>query len=109
MVGTVIGSGIFLVPGAALRQAGGHAGPALLVWIGIKLVAEEEGGEPDVEASERLIAAVKTVIVADLVMSLDNVIGVAAAVALFRYKVGVIPVILACAGAGLVFTLIRGA
>jgi chromate transporter len=32
-------------------------------------------------------------------------IGVAAAVALFRYKVGVIPVILACAGAGLVITL----
>ena len=36
-------------------------------------------------------------------------IGVAAAVALFRYKVGVIPVILACAGAGLVLTLARGA
>ena len=34
-------------------------------------------------------------------------IGAAAAVALFRYKVGVIPVILACAGAGLVFTLLR--
>ena len=34
-------------------------------------------------------------------------IGVAAAVALFRYKIGVIPVILACAGAGLVFTLLR--
>jgi chromate transporter len=34
-------------------------------------------------------------------------IGVAAAVALFRYKVGVIPVILACAGAGLVLTLLR--
>jgi chromate transporter len=34
-------------------------------------------------------------------------IGVAAAVALFRYKVGVIPVILACAGAGFVLTLLR--
>jgi chromate transporter len=34
-------------------------------------------------------------------------IGVAAAVALFRYKVGVIPVILVCAGAGLVLTLLR--
>jgi len=33
VVGTVIGSGIFLVPGGVLRQAGGHAGPALLVWI----------------------------------------------------------------------------
>ncbi|TMH51549.1 MAG: chromate transporter, partial [Betaproteobacteria bacterium] len=35
-------------------------------------------------------------------------IGVAAGVALFRYKVGVIPVILACAGAGLALTLARG-
>jgi chromate transporter len=34
-------------------------------------------------------------------------IGVAATVALFRYKVGVIPVILACAGTGLVLTLLR--
>jgi amino acid transporter len=29
----VIGSGIFLVPGGVLRQAGGQAGPALVVWI----------------------------------------------------------------------------
>ena len=36
-------------------------------------------------------------------------IGVGAAVALFRYKAGVIPVILACAVAGLVITLARGA
>ena len=35
-------------------------------------------------------------------------IGAAAGVALFRYKVGVIPVILACAGAGLALTLARG-
>ena len=34
MIGTVIGSGIFLVPGGVLRQAGGQAGPALLVWVG---------------------------------------------------------------------------
>jgi len=33
VVGTVIGSGIFLVPGGVLRLAGGYAGPALLVWI----------------------------------------------------------------------------
>lgn len=54
-------------------------GAALLVWIGIKLIAEEEGGEDEIEASDRLMSAVKTVIVADLVMSLDNVIGVAGA------------------------------
>jgi YjbE family integral membrane protein len=54
-------------------------GGALLLWIGIKLIAEEEGGEHDVKASERLLAAIWTIIVADLVMSLDNVMGVAAA------------------------------
>ncbi len=54
-------------------------GAALLVWIGVKLIAEEDGEEHDVHASDRLLSAVKTVIVADLVMSLDNVIGVAGA------------------------------
>jgi len=54
-------------------------GAALLIWIGVKLVAEDEDGEHDVEASDRLFSAVKTVIVADLVMSVDNVIGVAGA------------------------------
>ena len=41
--------------------------------------------------------------------AVSALIGIAAAAALFRYKVGVIPVILACACAGLIFTLIRGA
>jgi YjbE family integral membrane protein len=54
-------------------------GGALLVWIGIKLIAEDDGGEHKVKASDRLLAAVWTIIVADLVMSLDNVMGVAAA------------------------------
>src|ERR1700674_5245384 len=54
-------------------------GGALLLWIGVKLIAEEEGGEHDVKASDHLLAAVWTIIVADVVMSLDNVIGVAAA------------------------------
>src|SRR6202140_1180012 len=54
-------------------------GGALLLWIGVQLIAEDEGGEHDVKASDRLLAAVWTIIVADLVMSLDNVMGVAAA------------------------------
>ena len=54
-------------------------GAALLLWIGVKLVAEDEGDGPEIAASDRLMSAVKTVIIADLVMSLDNVIGVAAA------------------------------
>jgi YjbE family integral membrane protein len=54
-------------------------GGILLLWIGIKLIAEEEGVDPNVKVSERLWAAVRTVIIADLVMSVDNVLGVAAA------------------------------
>jgi YjbE family integral membrane protein len=53
-------------------------GSLLLFWIGIKLlVPEEDDGE--IEASDQLLAAIKTILVADLVMSLDNVIAVAAA------------------------------
>jgi len=54
-------------------------GGVLLIWIGIKLIAEGDGGEHNVKASDRLLAAVWTIIVADVVMSLDNVMGVAAA------------------------------
>jgi len=55
-------------------------GGLLLVWIGIKLIAEEEGeGGSEIKASDRLLSAVRTVIIADVVMSIDNVLGVAAA------------------------------
>jgi YjbE family integral membrane protein len=54
-------------------------GGALLLWIGIKLVAQEAGDAHDIAPALRLWAAVRTVIVADLVMSVDNVLGVAAA------------------------------
>ena len=54
-------------------------GGGLLVWIGIKLIAEDDGGDREVKASDRLLTAVWTIIVADLVMSLDNVMAVAAA------------------------------
>jgi YjbE family integral membrane protein len=55
-------------------------GAILLVWIGIKLIApDDEGGHGDVRASDKLWAAVKTIIVADLVMSVDNVIAIAGA------------------------------
>lgn len=55
-------------------------GGALLLWIGIKLLLPE--GEDDhskMEASDKLWGAVKTVIIADFVMSLDNVIAIAGA------------------------------
>ena len=54
-------------------------GAILLVWIGIKLVAPDDEGDHEVAASDKLWAAVKTVIVADLVMSVDNVIAIAGA------------------------------
>lgn len=55
-------------------------GGALLLWIGVKLLLPEEAqGHDEVAGHERLLDAVKTIIVADFVMSLDNVIAVAAA------------------------------
>ena len=56
------------------------AGAVLLLWIGVKLLlAEHQEGHGDVAGSDKLWAAVKTVIVADFVMSLDNVIAIAGA------------------------------
>ena len=55
-------------------------GALLLLWIGIKLIVpEEEHGEVSIQTDTRLLGAVKTILIADLVMSLDNVLGVAAA------------------------------
>ncbi len=53
-------------------------GSLLLFWIGVKLLIPEED-DAEIEASEHLISAIKTILIADLVMSLDNVIAVAAA------------------------------
>ena len=55
-------------------------GALLLLWIGIKLLApEDEDEHANIQASDKLWAAVKTVIIADFVMSLDNVIAIAGA------------------------------
>lgn len=55
-------------------------GAVLLLWIGVKLLLpEEEDGHGSIEGSDRLWGAVKTVIIADLVMSVDNVIAIAGA------------------------------
>jgi YjbE family integral membrane protein len=53
-------------------------GGALLFWIAVKLLVPEDDGDEDVKSSEHLIGAIKTILIADLVMSLDNVIAVAA-------------------------------
>jgi YjbE family integral membrane protein len=54
------------------------AGGALLVWIGVSLLKPDDE-EEHIDAHSNLKAAIKTIIIADFVMSLDNVIGVAAA------------------------------
>src|SRR5687768_16786916 len=53
-------------------------GSLLLFWIGVKLLIPEEDNE-NVSASDNLMAAIKTILIADLVMSIDNVIAAAAA------------------------------
>ena len=54
-------------------------GALLLLWIGVKLLVPHEEGHSTIQTSDRLWAAVKTVILADLVMSIDNVIAIAGA------------------------------
>ncbi len=54
-------------------------GGVLLLWIGVQLLAEEEGEDDGEPKASNLMTAVRTILIADLVMSLDNVIGVAAA------------------------------
>ena len=53
------------------------AGGLLLQWVAIKLVADNHNAEEQVDAPGNLWDAVKTILVADLVMSLDNVIAIA--------------------------------
>jgi YjbE family integral membrane protein len=54
-------------------------GGALLLYIGVQLLSEQEEGEGEAKEYGTLMAAVRTILIADLVMSLDNVIAVAAA------------------------------
>jgi YjbE family integral membrane protein len=56
-------------------------GGILLLWIGVQLLAEgdDEGGDGKDNDGMSFMAAVRTILIADLVMSLDNVIGVALA------------------------------
>lgn len=54
-------------------------GALLLVWIGIKLLIPEDDAHGKVGGGTTILAAVKTIIVADFVMSLDNVIAIAGA------------------------------
>ncbi|GLK80762.1 TerC family protein [Methylopila turkensis] len=55
------------------------AGGVLLFWIAVKLATDEHEDHADVAASENLWGAVRTIAIADAVMSLDNVVAIAAA------------------------------
>ena len=54
-------------------------GGLLLLWIGVQLLSDEDEGRGEHRAHGTLMAAVRTILIADLIMSLDNVIAVAAA------------------------------
>ena len=54
-------------------------GGLLLLWIGVQLLGDEGEGDDHGKGTGTLMAAVRTILIADLVMSLDNVIAVAAA------------------------------
>jgi len=54
-------------------------GALLLVYIGVSLISEDDGDEGEHKEHGSLVSAIRTILVADLVMSLDNVLAVAAA------------------------------
>ena len=70
---TVIAVRLLQISG--LRIVGG----LLLIWIGFKLLKQEEESAEGMKAATNMRQAVLTILVADLVMSTDNVLGVAAA------------------------------
>jgi YjbE family integral membrane protein len=70
----LIGFAVSLLNLSYIKLVGG----IVLFWIGVKLLASDDDSHAEVAASARLLTAIRTVIVADLVMSVDNVIAVAA-------------------------------
>lgn len=86
------------------------AGGAALLWIAVKLLSPDEESENGDSSSQSLWRAVKLVAVADVVMSLDNVIAVAAvadgSLALLVFGLGVsIPAIVA--GANIIMAMLN--
>ena len=72
---TLTAAAALLLQIAGLRALGG----LVLLWIAFKLLKEEEESSDGVRAAASLRGAVLTILLADFVMSLDNVLGVAAA------------------------------
>ena len=86
------------------------AGALLLLWIAVKLLVEEPGEGENIASSDKLIKAVQTVAIADIVMSLDNVLAIAAvakdSIALLIMGL-VISIPLIVAGASLITNLLE--
>jgi YjbE family integral membrane protein len=70
---TALATWVLLIP--YLKAIGG----LVLAWIAFKLLVDEGEESSDIEAGNTLFAAVQTIIVADFVMSLDNVLAVGGA------------------------------
>ena len=86
------------------------AGGALLVWIGVKLVREDSGGELAVRPARSIWNALWIIVMADAVMSFDNVVAVAGAAGgdLFLVVIGIaISVPLVVWGSGVLARLMR--
>jgi len=71
----LVGFAVVLLDVPLLKFAGG----VLLLWIGVRLLAPAHLEHANVKPADKLIGAIKTIIVADAVMSLDNVIAIAGA------------------------------
>lgn len=70
---TAVATFLLTIPG--LQALGG----ALLLWIGFKLLKQEEESAEGIKVASGMREAITTILIADFVMSLDNVLGVAAA------------------------------
>ncbi len=71
----LIGFAVTLLTLPYLKLVGG----LLLLWIGMKLLLNEDENMDDIDGGDKLFTAIKTILIADLVMSIDNVIAVASA------------------------------
>ena len=70
---TGIAARLLQVPGLQI------VGSALLLWIAFKLLKEEEEDHGGIKAAGNMRGAIFTILIADLVMSTDNIVGVAVA------------------------------
>jgi YjbE family integral membrane protein len=84
LLGAGVAIGLRIVFAAMISQLLGVpflklVGGLLLLWIGIKLASGEDEAHENVDGSTKLWTAVRTIAIADAVMSLDNVLAISAA------------------------------